>query len=148
MSGELILFVEDDIQQMEAMQILLKSHGYRVLPAKDGVEAVELYHRLRTEIALVILDTRMPKLNGWDAFQEMKKENPELKALFATAYPIPEVRSAMTKGELHGLFVKPYSIDRFLARVSELVRPAVNIGVTFLLDNSWMEFLPNAQSLC
>ena len=122
MSGELILFVEDDVQQMEAMRILLESHDYRVLLAKDGVEAVELYRRLKSEIALVILDTRMPNLNGWEAFQEMKKENPELKALFATAYAIPEVRSAMTRGELHGLFIKPYSIDHFLARVSELVR--------------------------
>ena len=137
MSGELILFAEDDVEQMEVMQILLKSHGYRVLPARDGVEAVELYHRLKTEIAL----------NGWDAFQEMKKENPELKALFATAYPIPEVRSAMTKGELHGLFIKPYSIDRFLARVSELTRTAV-ISVLCLLDNSWMEFVSNTQILC
>lgn len=79
MSGELILFVEDDVQQMEAMQILLEAHDYRVLPAKDGIEAVESYRRLKSEIALVILDTRMPKLNGWEAFQEMKKENPELR---------------------------------------------------------------------
>ena len=146
MSGEPILFAEDDVEQMEAMQILLKSHGYRVLPAKDGVEAVELYHRLKSEIALVILDTRMPKLNGWDAFQEMKKENPELKVIFATAYPIPEVRSAMTKGELHGLFIKPYSIDRFLARVSELTRSAVMSAIC-LLDTSWTELVSKAQSL-
>jgi CheY-like chemotaxis protein len=128
MSGELILFVEDDVQQMEAMRILLEYHGYRVLPAQDGFEAVELYHRLKSEIALVILDTRMPKLNGWDAFQEMKKQNPDLKALFATAYAIPQVRSAMTRGELHGLFIKPYSIDRFLARVSQLVRESQKVS--------------------
>jgi two-component system, cell cycle sensor histidine kinase and response regulator CckA len=126
MSGELILCVEDDGQQMEAMRILLEHHGYRVLRAQDGVEAVELYHRLKSEIALVILDTRMPKLNGWEAFQEMKKENPDLKVLFATAYAIPQVRSALTRGELHGLFIKPYPIDDFLARVSELTRSAVD----------------------
>jgi CheY-like chemotaxis protein len=149
MSGELILSVEDDVQQMEAMRILLESHGYRVLLAKDGVEAVELYRGLKSEIALVILDTRMPKLNGWEAFQEMKKENPDVKALFATAYAIPQVRSAMARGELHGLFIKPYPIDRFLARVSELTRPVVKVmSVTLLLNNSWSEFVSNAQSLC
>ena len=52
----------------------------------------------------------------------MKKENPEVKALVTTAYANAEVQSGMTRGELHGLFIKPYSIDRFLARVSELVR--------------------------
>ena len=122
MSGELILFAEDDVQQMEAMQILLNSHGYRVLPAQDGAEAVELYRRLKAEIALVVLDIRMPKLNGWDALQEMKKEDPDLKILIATAYPTPEVRSAMARGQLHGLFIKPVSMQVFLARVSELTR--------------------------
>lgn len=47
MSGELILFAEDDVQQMEAMRIFLDSQGYRVLPARAGVEVVELYRRLK-----------------------------------------------------------------------------------------------------
>ena len=122
MSGEVILFVEDDVEQLKAMQILLEAQGYRVLSATDGIEAVELYRRLKNEIALVDLDIRMPKLNGWDAFQEMKKEDPQFKALVATAYATHDVRSAMARGELHGLFIKPYSIDRFLERVSELIR--------------------------
>jgi DNA-binding NtrC family response regulator len=122
MSGEVILIAEDDIQQLKAMRILLEAQGYRVLSAKDGMEAVELYHRRKNEIALVVLDIRMPKLNGWDAFQKMKKENPQLKALVATAYATPEVRSGLTRGELRGLFIKPYSVERFLARVSELIR--------------------------
>jgi len=122
MSGEVILIAEDDVQQLKAMRILLEAQGYRVLSAKDGMEAVELYHRRKNEIALVVLDIRMPKLNGWDAFQKMKKENPQLKALVATAYATPEVRSGLTRGELRGLFIKPYSVERFLARVSELIR--------------------------
>src|SRR5687768_17074327 len=109
MGRELILFVEDNVEQLKAMQMILEARGYRVLPAKDGVEAVELYGRFKSEIALVVLDIRMPKLNGWDAFQEMKKEDPQLKALVATAYATPEVRSGMARGELHGLFIKPYS---------------------------------------
>ena len=122
MSGELILFAEDDVNQLEAMQILFESEGYRVLPAHDGAEAVELYRRLKAEIALVVLDIRMPKLNGWDAFQEMKKVDPDVKVLIATAYPTPEVRSAMARGELHGLFIKPVSMKLFLQRISELTR--------------------------
>jgi DNA-binding NtrC family response regulator len=130
MSGELILIAEDDIQQLKAMRILLEAQGYRVLSAKDGIEAVESYHRFKNEIVLVVLDVRMPKLNGWDALQEMKKDNPQLKALVATAYATPEVRSGMTRGELRGLFIKPYSIDRLLARVSELIRESEKPRIT------------------
>src|SRR5918995_2217670 len=100
------------------MQRVLEAEGYRVLGAKDGVEAVELHRRHKNEIALVVLDIRLPKLNGWDAFREMKKQDPQLKTIVATAYVSPEVRSGMASGELHGLFIKPYPVDVFRARVS------------------------------
>lgn len=125
MGDKTILFVEDEAQQLKYMQRLLEGQGYRVLGAKDGLEAVALHRRYSDEIALVILDLRLPKLSGWDAFQEMKKEDPRLKALVASAYATPEVKSAVENGELLGLFVKPYSVDVFLARISDAIgKPA------------------------
>jgi two-component system cell cycle sensor histidine kinase/response regulator CckA len=120
--AEMILFVEDEAQQLKYMQRLLEGEGYRVLGARDGIEAVALHRRHSDEIALVILDLRLPKLSGWDAFQEMKKEHPRLKALVASAYATPQVKSAVENGELLGLFVKPYSVDLFLSRISDLIR--------------------------
>ena len=122
MGDEMILFVEDEAQQLKYMRRLLEGEGYRVLGAKDGMEAVALHRQYSGEIALVILDLRLPKLSGWDAFQEMKKEDPQLKALVASAYATPEVRSAVDSGELLGLFVKPYSVDLFLAKISDAIR--------------------------
>jgi CheY-like chemotaxis protein len=122
MSGEMILFAEDEAQQLKYMRRLLEREGYRVLGAQDGLEAVALYRRHSNDIDLVVLDLRLPKLSGWDALQEMKKEDPQLKALVASAYVTPEVKSAIERGELLGLFVKPYSVDLFLARISDVVR--------------------------
>ena len=122
MGDEMILFVEDEAQQLKYMRRLLEREGYRVLGASDGMEAVALHRRHSNEIALVILDLRLPKLSGWDAFREMKKEHPKLKALVASAYATPEVKSAVKNGELLGLFVKPYSVDVFLARISAAIR--------------------------
>jgi DNA-binding response OmpR family regulator len=122
MGEETILFVEDEAQQLKYMQRLLEGQGYRVLGAKDGMEAVALHRRHSEEIALVVLDLRLPKLSGWDAFQEMKKEDPRIKALVASAYVTPEVKAAIENGELLGLFVKPYSVDLFLARISDVIR--------------------------
>jgi two-component system cell cycle sensor histidine kinase/response regulator CckA len=121
MDGKMILFVEDEAKQLKYMQRLLEAEGYRVLGAKDGLVAVTLYKRHSNEIDLVVLDLRLPKLNGWDAFQEMKREDPRLKAMVASAYVTPEVKSAIKKGELLGLFVKPYSMDDFLATISDVV---------------------------
>jgi CheY-like chemotaxis protein len=122
MSGEVILFAEDEVRQLKLMQRFFEAKGYRVLPAQDGIEAVELYRRHKNEIALVVLDIKMPKLDGWNAFQEIKKDDPEIKAIVATGYPNSEIRSAMARGELRDLFIKPYEIDIVLKRVSELTR--------------------------
>jgi CheY-like chemotaxis protein len=122
MGGEMILFAEDEAQQLRYMRRVLEREGYRVLEAQDGVEAVELHRRHSNEIDLVVLDLRLPKLSGWDAFQEMKREAPRLKALVASAYVTPEVRSAIESGELLGLFVKPYSLDVFLEKISAAIR--------------------------
>ena len=107
MGGEMILFVEDEAQQLKYMRRLLEGEGYRVLGAQDGIEAVALHRRYSNEIDLVVLDLKLPKLSGWDAFQEMKREDPRLKALVASAYVTPEVKSAIETGELLGLFVNP-----------------------------------------
>jgi two-component system cell cycle sensor histidine kinase/response regulator CckA len=64
MSGEVILFAEDEVRQLKLMQRSFEAKGYRVLAAQDGVEAVELYRRHKNEIALVVLDIKMPKLDG------------------------------------------------------------------------------------
>jgi two-component system, cell cycle sensor histidine kinase and response regulator CckA len=125
MGDEMILFVEDEAQQLKYLRRLLEREGYRVLGARDGMEAVALHRRHSDEIALVVLDLRLPKLSGWEAFQEMKKEDPRLKALVASAYATPEVKSAVEAGELLGLFVKPYSVDLFLARISDAIRKSV-----------------------
>jgi DNA-binding NtrC family response regulator len=122
MSGEVILFAEDEVRQLKLMQRFFEAKGYRVLAAQDGVEAVELYRRHKNEIALVVLDIKMPKLDGWNAFQEMKKYDPKIKVIVATGYPNSEIRSAMERGELRDLFIKPYEIDIVLRRVSELTR--------------------------
>lgn len=122
MYSQVILFAEDEDGELKLMQRVLEAEGYRVLAATTGVEAVELHRRHKDEIALVVLDMNMPELRGWDAFQEMKRDDPQVKAVIATASPNPEVRSAMARGELHGLFIKPYSINDFIGKVSDLIR--------------------------
>jgi two-component system cell cycle sensor histidine kinase/response regulator CckA len=52
MSGEVILFAEDEARQLKLMQRSFEAKGYRVLAAQDGVEAVALYRQHKNEIAL------------------------------------------------------------------------------------------------
>jgi DNA-binding response OmpR family regulator len=121
-AGETVLFVEDEPRQLTLMQSFLESEGYRVLIANDGAEAVDIFLRHKQEIAVVVLDIGLPKLNGWETFLKMKKEAAELKAIFATGYITPELEGAMARGEISGLIMKPYQLDDVLAKIAAALR--------------------------
>ena len=74
-------------------------------------------------LTLVVLELSLPKLDGWKAFQQIKKDDPQIKVIVATGHPNSDIRSAMERGELRDLFIKPYEVDAVLKRVSELTRP-------------------------
>jgi PAS domain S-box-containing protein len=116
--GHVVLFVEDEIRQLELMRRTLEKAGYRVLVATDGVEAVETFLRHKDEISVVILDLGLPKLNGWEALKKMRKADPALKPILATGYISHDMESAMDQGELSALLMKPYQPNEIIEKVS------------------------------
>lgn len=116
-----ILFVEDEARQLRLMQKVLENEGYRVLGARDGDEAVQTYIQRQQEIALVVLDLKLPKLSGWDAFQRMKKANPQLKAIITTGYVSRQVESSVANGDLSQMILKPYRLNDLLEKISGVI---------------------------
>ena len=121
-AGATVLFADDELIQLRLMEIVLEREGYRVLRASDGAEAVEMHLRHKDEIAIVILDLQLPKMNGWEAFQMMRKTQPKLKALFATGFASPEIEAELAKGEIAGIIMKPYELDEVLKKISETLQ--------------------------
>jgi CheY-like chemotaxis protein len=117
-----VLFVDDEENQVRLMQGFLERNGYSVLIARDGAEAIEVHQRHKDEIALVILDLGLPKLNGWQAFQRMRQLQPDLGALFATGFLSPEAEAEMHKGQPVTIIQKPYDLDELLAKISAVIR--------------------------
>jgi DNA-binding response OmpR family regulator len=99
------------------MQNFLQSEGYRVLIARDGYEATNVHLAHKDEIALVVLDLGLPKLNGWEVLQRMKNANPELKAVIASGYMTAELESAMAQEKLRGVIMKPYKLNDVLRKI-------------------------------
>ena len=122
--GHVVLFVEDEIRQLELMRRTLEKAGYRVLVATDGVEAVETFLRHKDEISVVVLDLGLPKLNGWEALKKMRKADPTLKPILASGYISHDMESAMDQGELSALLMKPYQPDEIIEQVSLAVLKA------------------------
>ena len=84
--SETILLAEDDPMLMEITTHHLENNGYRVLQARDGVEAVEVFKRHVKEIDLVLLDAIMPKMTGKKAWDDIKSIRPDVKACFISGY--------------------------------------------------------------
>jgi PAS domain S-box-containing protein len=130
--GEMILFAEDEIRLLHLMQKVLQANGYRVLPAEDGAKALELYQQYKENIALVILDLGLPRLNGWEAYRKMQEINPRVKAVFATGYMTPELASQLTQFKNNSVILKPYQMDDVLEKILTAIKNSSDEGIDAL----------------
>lgn len=71
MSGEKILVVEDNQMNLELASDLLEAHGYRVVPAKGGREALEVAQREQPD--LILMDLQLPEMDGLEATRLLKQ---------------------------------------------------------------------------
>lgn len=86
--GEVILLVEDDQNVQSVLKMLLEHLGYQVLLADHGRAAVEIFGRYQDKIALVLSDVRMPEMDGVTLTQILHKQNPAIKVVLMTGYPL------------------------------------------------------------
>ena len=84
--------------------------GYRVLTAENGREALVVYQSER-DIALVLTDMVMPEMGGLELIGHLRKENPELKALFTTGHVVKEGEKGLEEDGIEGVISKPFDVD-------------------------------------
>ncbi|HSQ77438.1 MAG TPA: ATP-binding protein, partial [Nitrospirota bacterium] len=119
--SETILMAEDDEYLRRLNRAVLEEYGYRVIVARDGEEAVRLFRDNKDDIRLLILDVIMPRKNGKDAYDEIKKMAPEIMVLFTSGYTADFVSH---KGiNEPGLFFlpKPASPTTLLLKIREVL---------------------------
>jgi two-component system cell cycle sensor histidine kinase/response regulator CckA len=85
--AETLLLVEDEPTVREFAVAVLSSHGYRVLQAASGAEALEVWERHGSRITLLVTDLVMPNgLSGVDLATRLRKEKPTLKVVLTSGY--------------------------------------------------------------
>jgi PAS domain S-box-containing protein len=84
--NETILVVEDDVAIMKLLNEILCRFGYKIFQAADGIEALELFSAHRDEIQLIIIDVIMPRMNGRDTVEEIRKLSPSLPVIMTSGY--------------------------------------------------------------
>jgi CheY-like chemotaxis protein len=118
-----ILLVEDEEMLRELGRTILEGEGYRVIAAKDGIEAVELFEANRDDIGLVVCDLGLPRLGGREAFLKMKESKPSVRAIVASGYLEPAIRSEMLKAGVIDTIQKPYDFSHLLEKIRSAIGP-------------------------
>ena len=91
-------------------QEILKTIGYKVLTAKSGNAAVELYKANQNEIDMVILDMIMPDMDGGETYDRLKEINPDIKVLLSSGYSIDGQASEIMLRGCNGFIQKPFQM--------------------------------------
>jgi two-component system, chemotaxis family, chemotaxis protein CheY len=105
-----ILVVDDDKDLLENTSFLIKSMGYDVVTAEDGMMAVEKYKEIKPK--LTIMDIKMPKMDGFDAFFKIKQFDANAKIILITAYALDEKKHLKAKSmSLITTISKPYTFE-------------------------------------
>ena len=118
-----ILLVEDEEMLRDLGISILENEGFRVLAAKDGVEAVALFETHCDEIGLVVCDLGLPRLGGREAFLKMKERRPGVRAIVASGYLEPVIRSEMLKAGVIDTIQKPYDFNDLVAKIRSIIGP-------------------------
>ena len=100
---ETILLAEDDATLRTFFRNILTEHGYTVVVAEDGEDAIRKFIERKDEIQLCVLDMIMPKKSGKEVFEAIQKMKPGIKVLFSSGYTADKVlqRRAPCRQHVH-----------------------------------------------
>ncbi len=119
--SETILLVEDNNQIRDVTSMILAEHGYTVLTANNGEEAVQIMAHPDNHIDLVFTDMVMPKMGGRELFEVTRKAKPEMKFIFTSGYTfVAQDMDFIGKSSL--VFIqKPYQLDALLGTIRQVM---------------------------
>ncbi len=107
---ETILLVDDEEMVINVSREILDTLGYRVIVARNGQEAIDIYKARQEEIDLVILDMIMPGMGGSETFNVLKEINPRIKVILSSGYSIDGRPANMLDRGCRAFIQKPYSM--------------------------------------
>jgi two-component system cell cycle sensor histidine kinase/response regulator CckA len=118
---ETILLAEDEDALRRAATRVLEKHGYHVLEAANGAEALELYTRHESEIALIVADVVMPTLGGPQLHRALRDAGKHVRVLFTSGYTARDVQETKALDPALPFLAKPWTISDLLRRVREVL---------------------------
>lgn len=111
-SGFRILVIDDDPAIRDLLSSILTGEGYRVETADCGAVAVRRFQENPCKV--VVLDIRMPGMNGLEVLRMLKQEDPSVLVVMITGFPVEERAGEAMKAGAQAVFHKPLNFPAFL----------------------------------
>ena len=132
-----ILIVEDEDMIREGISDYLTDCGYETIQAADGLEALEQFSN--HQVALVLLDIQMPKLNGLEVLSEIRKSS-QVPVLMLTAFQDEEYKMSAFTALADGYLEKPFSLSLLKVRVDAIFKRYYDVSRIFTYGDTQVDF--------
>ena len=132
-----ILIVEDEDMIREGISDYLTDCGYETIQAADGLEALEQFSN--HQVALILLDIQMPKLNGLEVLSEIRKSS-QVPVLMLTAFQDEEYKMSAFVALADGYLEKPFSLSLLKVRVDAIFKRYYDTGRVFTYRETQVDF--------
>ena len=132
-----ILIVEDEDMIREGISDYLTDCGYETIQAADGLKALEQFSN--HQVALILLDIQMPKLNGLEVLSEIRKSS-QVPVLMLTAFQDEEYKMSAFAALADGYLEKPFSLSLLKVRVDAIFKRYYDTGRIFTYRNTEVDF--------
>jgi two-component system cell cycle sensor histidine kinase/response regulator CckA len=119
-----ILLVEDEEGLRSLNARGLRSRGYSVIEASNGVEAMEALEEKDGAVDLVVSDVVMPEMDGPTLLKAMRGRNPELKIIFVSGYAEDAFEKSLPENQQFAFLPKPFTLSQLVAAVKETMTPS------------------------
>ncbi|MCP4695046.1 MAG: PAS domain S-box protein [Desulfobacterales bacterium] len=119
--GGAILLVDDEEIALTVGKAMLEKLGHRVLTAVDGLDAVETYRAAADEIRCVVLDINMPRMDGAEAFRELRRIDPDVRVLISSGFTEGGAADRFEGDAPAGFIHKPFNLKEFERKIGEVM---------------------------
>jgi len=113
-TGQKILVVDDDDVSFFLVQEILSAYSFEITRAHNGIEAMEFFRNHENPFDLVIMDIRMPQMNGYEATRRIKEINPHVPVIALTAYAHYQGKVECLTAGCDAFIAKPFDISFLL----------------------------------
>ncbi len=118
---ETILLAEDDPEVRTLSTTFLRDFGYTIIDAENGEDACRRFRENQDDISLLLFDVIMPKKDGKEAYEEIKRLSPDIKILFMSGYNTATIANKGITQEGLNFLMKPISPEALLKKVREVL---------------------------